>query len=96
MLACRRPATASASRWNRARSCGPAYAPVMQHLEGDEAVEPEVPGLVDHAHAPAAEEGLHLIARDPRQLGARMPGNGGIGAGPGRAPAWETAHRAPP
>ena len=24
MPSCRRPATASASRWNRARSCGPA------------------------------------------------------------------------
>ena len=42
-----------------------------QHLEGDEAVEPQVPGLVDDAHAPAAEQGLHLIAGDPRQVGAR-------------------------
>jgi hypothetical protein len=26
-----------------------------QHLEGDEAVEAQMPGLVDNAHAPAAE-----------------------------------------
>ena len=59
-----------------------------QHLEGDEAVEPEVPGLVDQAHAPAPEEGLHLIAGYLRQLGARMPGERGYrrraGVGPRR------------
>src|SRR5262249_30322898 len=51
-----------------------------QHLEGDEAVKSEVPGLVDQAHAPAADQGLYLIARYPRPLIARMPGNDRIGA----------------
>ena len=31
-VACRKLATASASRWNRARSCGPAWAPAMSIL----------------------------------------------------------------
>ncbi len=39
-----------------------------EHLEGDGAVKPEMPGLVDDAHAPAAEQGLHVIPRDPREL----------------------------
>ena len=39
-----------------------------EHLEGDQAVESEVPGLVDDAHAPVAEERLYVIARDPRQV----------------------------
>ena len=59
-----------------------------QHLEGDEAVESDMPGLVDQTHAPAPEECLHLIARNLRQLGTHMPENGDIHArgrpGPGR------------
>ena len=42
-----RLATASASRWNRARSCGSCVRPGMQHLESDEAVQAQVPRLVD-------------------------------------------------
>ena len=43
-----------------------------QHLEGDDAVQSVLPGLVNHAHAPVAEERFHVVARDPRQLGLRM------------------------
>ncbi len=46
----------------------------MSILRATEAVEAAVPGLVDDAHAPAAEQRLHVIARDLRQVGARMPG----------------------
>ena len=38
-----------------------------------------MPRPVDHPHPTAAEQDLYLIARDPRQLGVRRPGNGGLG-----------------
>jgi hypothetical protein len=55
-----------------------------EHLEGDGAIESQMPGLVDDTHAAPAEEGLHVIARDPRQLGARKPRNGDIDIGVGQ------------
>src|SRR6516165_1550572 len=57
-----------------------------QELEGDESIKAQLPGLVDEAHAPAPEEGLHVIARYLRRVGARMPANGGIGARAGVGP----------
>ena len=37
----------------------PACAAGQDHLEGDEAVEPDLPGLVDDAHAAAAQLAQH-------------------------------------
>ena len=47
----------------------------QQHLEGDGAVEPQVPGLVDDPHAAVAQKGLHVIA------GIRGNSAGGCAAG---------------
>ena len=44
----------------------------QEHLEGDGAVEPQVPRPVDDAHPAAAEHRLHLVAGDVRQLGGRQ------------------------
>ena len=41
--------------------------PPWQELKGDGAVEAQVPGLVDDAHAPAAEDRFDRVARDLRQ-----------------------------
>jgi hypothetical protein len=38
----------------------------QEHLQRDQPVEAQVAGLVDDAHAAAAEHGLHLVARDMR------------------------------
>ena len=38
----------------------------QRHLEGDEAAQAQVPGLVDHPHSAATEDGLDLVARDLR------------------------------
>ena len=75
MFGCRRPATASASRWNRSPLVRAGVGAGEHHLQGDEAVEAQVPGPVDDAHAAAAEHRLHLVARDPRQA-APLPGAG--------------------
>ena len=45
-----------------------------QHLDRDRAVERALPGLVDDAHAAAAEHRLHLVAGDLRQVGGRRRG----------------------
>ena len=39
----------------------------QHHLQGDEAVQAQVPGPVDDAHAAATEHGLDLVAGDLRQ-----------------------------
>jgi hypothetical protein len=43
----------------------------QDHLQGDEALELRLPRLVDHAHAAAAEQAQHLIARHDRQRRGR-------------------------
>ena len=58
IFGCRRPATASASRRKRSRDSGLACAPVSSILRATGAVEAQVPGLVDDAHAAAAQ---HLV-----------------------------------
>ena len=55
---------ARASRWKRSSawaSCGDVFG---EELEGDEAAELDVFGLVDHAHAAAAEFFEDAIVRD--------------------------------
>ena len=42
---------------------------VQQHLEGDAAVEAQLPGLVDHAHPAAAEQFVDFMPRDLGQVG---------------------------
>ncbi len=41
----------------------PAWVPGQDHLQGDGAVEPDLSGLVDDAHAAAAQLALDLVAR---------------------------------
>ena len=50
----------------RASSRGAGVAAGQDHLEGDEAVEADLPGLVDDAHAAAAELAEDLVARQHR------------------------------
>src|SRR5438477_374209 len=50
----------------------------QEHLEGDDAVELQVAGLVDDAHAAAPQLAEDLVARHGRQ---RPPGGGGRGEG---------------
>ena len=49
----------------------------QEHLQGDGAVEPQVPRPVHDTHPAAPQHRLHLVAADPRQLGGRE------GHGPG-------------
>ena len=49
---------------------GAGVPPGQDHLERDDAVEPEVPGLVNHPHAAAAQLRLDLVAR---QVGESVP-----------------------
>ena len=50
-----------------------------QHLEGDEAVEPDLPGLVDHTHAALAQDFENFQVR---KMGASSDGLSGAEAGP--------------
>ncbi len=52
-----------------------ADEPCLDHLEGDEAVQGEVAGLVDDAHSAPAPFAKDLVARDRRQ--ARREGRNG-------------------
>ena len=61
--------------------------PGQDHLQGDQAIEPDVPGLVDDAHAAAADLGEDLVARDVDSDRPRRPARG-----PGR-PAADLGHR---
>ena len=55
--------------------------PGQQHLEGDRAVEAQVPGPVDDAHAAMAEQRLHPVAGNLRQVGW-------VGSGRDRVRSW--------
>ena len=63
MLGCCKRAMASASVRKRARSALLACPPAQDHLEGDEAVQFDLPGLVDDAHAAPAQFPQDLVAR---------------------------------
>ena len=62
----------------------PGEGPGQEHLEGDRAVEPQVPRPVDDAHAAPTQLPLHLVAGDPRQLGRRRRRGPGAARGVGR------------
>ncbi len=62
---CRRAATATASRWNRARSRGLAYVAGEDHLEGHGAVQLPVAGAIHDPHPAPADHGFHLVLLDP-------------------------------
>ena len=55
MLGCCKPAAASASVRKRCRSSAAGQPAGQDHLQGDDAVEPALPGPVDDAHAAAAD-----------------------------------------
>ena len=44
----------------------PGEAAVEHHLEGDRAVEPEVPGPIDQAHAAPPQDVAHEVTGDFR------------------------------
>ena len=62
MFGCRSRATASASTRNRARRFECAVAPADDHLEGDQAIQANLAGLVDDPHPSLAERLEELIA----------------------------------
>jgi hypothetical protein len=58
--------------------------PGEQHLERNRAVQAQLEGFVDDSHAASTEDGIHLIARNIRQLGYEVLeelGPGGMGLG---------------
>ena len=71
-------ASARASRANRSAKAGSAADLGRQDLEGDEAVEARLPGLVDRAHAALAEQFQDLKLREvPGEFfGRRCDGTG--------------------
>ena len=71
MLGCSSWATASASARKRAAASAVGVGAGQDHLQGDGAVEPDLAGPVDHAHAAAAQLAQDLVARDDR---GRTPG----------------------
>ena len=71
MLGWRSRATASASIENRAKWSGARLAAAADHLQGDQAVQPQLPGLVDDPHAPLAESFHDLVTGDLRPFGPR-------------------------
>ena len=66
MLGCWSRATASASPGNRA-GIGVTGSPRQEIFSAQSAVEPDLPGLVDDAHAAAAQLGQDLDARNVSQ-----------------------------
>ena len=80
---------------------GRGVRPGQDHLQRDQAVEPDVPGLVDHAHAAPADLLEELIADRPGRPGAaravgrprrgdaERPGVGGGGGDRGGRPKCE-------
>ena len=52
---------------------GPRLAAAADHLQGDQAVQPQVPRLVDDPHPALAEPLEDIIARNDRPL-CRDPG----------------------
>ena len=67
-----------ASRRKFLSACGLSRSALRQDLEGDRAVEDGVLGLVDDAHAAAAELVEHAVAPGPRGLG-ELRGAGRVG-----------------
>ena len=86
MLGCRSRATASASTRKRDEVVGPRLAAAADHLQGDQAVQPEVPRLVDDPHAPFAQPLEDVVAGDGWPVrGSRLPpGLSCLRRGPGK------------
>ena len=82
-------ATARASMWNRAIWSSEACAAGQDHLERDQAIQPDVPGLVDDAHAASTDLRDDLVARHgqadhpPPPARARSPADCRAGRGGG-------------
>ena len=74
MLGCWSRATASASARKRAAARAPAWRAGQDHLQGDEPVQPRLPGLVDDAHAAAAELLQDLVIATRGSLGSGLGG----------------------
>ena len=68
MLGCWSRATASASARKRSEHRRARVAAGQDHLEGHGPVEPDLPRLVDDAHAAPAQLAHEVIARHPRGL----------------------------
>ena len=73
MLGCCKRATASASARKRAVASVAGMGPGQDHLQGAGAVQADLPGLVDHAHAAAAQLAQDLVAVDRRE--GPLPGS---------------------
>ena len=69
MLGWRSRATASASIAEPGEVVGPRLAAAADHLQGDQAVEPQLPRLVDDPHAPLAQPLEDVVAGDARAIG---------------------------
>ena len=94
MLGCCSRATASASVRKRVALVAAGVAAAQDHLEGDEAVEAELAGLVDDAHAAAAQLAQHLVAGDGRRRkGGRASGRSSAWRGGRRSNAWPPGPR---
>ena len=73
----RAPATASASFWNR-RSRRVGEGPGPDHLQGDWAIQADLPRLVDDPHAAAAELAADLVVA--KMSAWDIGGGGGVAA----------------
>ena len=74
MLGCCNRATASASVWKRCARLGGRMRAAQDHLQGDDAVELDLPGLVDNAHSAAVQLAEDFVTRDGRLIRARRRG----------------------
>ena len=74
MLGWRSRATASASIAEAGEVVGPRLAAAADHLQGDQPVQPALPGLVDDPHASFAQPLENVVAGDGRPVrGSRLP-----------------------
>ena len=81
-------ATASASFWNRRSSSSPASRPALTIFSATGPVEADLAGLVDDAHAAAAQLAADLVVAEVADAWCRGPGRRRClarGAGPSRA-----------
>ena len=90
-----RLATASASAWKRCTSASEASRAGQDHLEGDEAVEADLPGLVDDAHAAAGDLLQHFVVAEVAQPRRGVGGRRGRGGWACRRPGRRSVRRGP-
>ena len=75
MLGCCKRATASASVRKRASASAAGMAAGQDHLQGDQAVQARLPGLVDDAHAAPAQLAQDFVIADERDFRLRRAGS---------------------